>query len=265
MSFFETSDHVKLSYHITGNGRPLVLLTGFGGYQEIWTDQVAYLNKMGYAVLTYDHRNMGRSQRTAKGQTLKRLTTDLVELLTFLKISHASFIGHSMGGSVLYHLLRSNPEVVDLGMIIDQSPYMLNNQSWKYGFLNYTAENFQKETLNIPKVHETLHGIDRQILTCLTPVKIAYPFDRLANINLLREHVQLDWRQTIRTTQRKLIIFAAKKSPYYNYQFANWAAAQNDKITAVIVENCGHDIMAEIPQQFNQLVRHFLLQNHYLP
>lgn len=40
---------------------------------------------------------------------------------------------------------------------------------------------------------------------------------------------------------------------------------QNSKIDHVIVDNCGHDIMAEVPDRFNQLLRHFLLKNRYLP
>lgn len=265
MTIFKTSDNVELNFHFYDTGKPLVLITGFGGYQEVWTKQVSYLRKMGYSVLTYDHRNMGKSQRTRKGQSLERLTKDLIELLNFLKITRATFIGHSMGGSIIYNLLKVKPQIIDLAFIIDQSPYMLNTKTWSYGFMNLTLKNYPKLIPLTPKVHETLHGIDNSVMANLLPAKIANPFDRKANLDLLQEHVQLDWRKIIKISSQKLIIFAAEKSPYYPFQFANWMAKQNPQITAVIVPNCGHDIMAEIPRQFNQLLRHFLLLNHYLP
>ncbi|MCX8721753.1 MULTISPECIES: alpha/beta fold hydrolase [unclassified Lactobacillus] len=265
MSIFKTSDNVELNFHLYGTGKPLILITGFGGYQEVWTKQVSYLRKMGYSVLTYDHRNMGKSQRTAKGQSLERITKDLIELLSFLKITRSTFIGHSMGGSIIYNLLKIKPQIIDIAVIIDQSPYMLNTKSWHYGFMNFTLENYQDLTLLAPQVHETIHGIDSSVMTELLPAKIAYSFDRKANLDLLQEHVQLDWRKIIKRSSQKMIIFAAEKSPYYPFQFANWMAEQNPQITAAIVPNCGHDIMAEVPQQFNQLLRHFLLLNHYLP
>lgn len=265
MCFFKTSEDVKINYHLYGKGQPIVLVCGFGGYQEIWTDQVEYLVKMGYQVLTFDHRNMGQSEHTIHGHTLQKLTDDLVELCQYLKISRAVFIGHSMGGSVLYDLIETRPDLVALAIIVDQSPYMLNTDDWTYGFMNYTSANFLTETLKKPVVNETLHGIDFKVLKKIINVKIAHPFNRQANIDLLQEHVQLDWRGLTKATNKKLIVVAAKKSPYYNYQFSKWMSQQNSKIDHVIVDNCGHDIKAEVPDRFNQLLRHFLLKNRYLP
>ncbi|WP_254260494.1 alpha/beta fold hydrolase [Lactobacillus helveticus] len=59
-------------------------------------------------------------------------------------------------------------------------------------------------------------------------------------------------------------VIAAVKSPYYNFLFAKWMAAQNDQINMALVDNCGHDIMAEVSDRFNQILRHFSLKNRYL-
>jgi len=265
MSYYLTSDRVKLNYHVYGNGRPIVLVTGFGGYQEIWTKQVSYLLNMGYQVITYDHRNMGESEKTLNGHTLQRLTDDLIGLAKFLNISHATFIAHSMGGSVLYDLIQTKPNLVDLACIVDQTPYMLNTKDWHFGFMNYTLENYKEQSKIIPEVHETLHGLDTEVFNELNLVKTKYPFDRQSNMDLLQEHIKQDWRNIIITTTQKIVVFAAKKSPYYNYQFAEWMAKHNSRIEYAVLDDCGHDIMAEVPRRFNQLLRHFLLKNRYLP
>ena len=49
---FETSDNVKINYELTGKGKTIVLVNGFGAYQEIWSAQVPFLNNLGYQVLT---------------------------------------------------------------------------------------------------------------------------------------------------------------------------------------------------------------------
>lgn len=59
-------------------------------------------------------------------------------------------------------------------------------------------------------------------------------------------------------------VIAAVQSPYYNFLFAKWIAAQNDQINMALVDNCGHDIMEEVPDRFNQMLRHFSLKNRYL-
>ncbi|WP_308556440.1 alpha/beta hydrolase [uncultured Lactobacillus sp.] len=208
--FFKTSDDVKIAYSINGKGKPIILITGFGGYQEIWTAQKQYLLQMGYQVITYDHRNMGKSERTAKGQTLSRLTQDLIELLNFLQISQAVFVGHSMGGSVIYNLLKVKPEIIKFAIIIDQSPYMLNTSNWHYGFMNYTKDNFKQETLKVPNVKETLNGVAPQIAVEVAKAKVDYPFNRQNNIKLLQEHSSIDWRPVVMNTRIPINVVAAK-------------------------------------------------------
>ena len=41
---FKTSDNVEINYQLTGKGKTIVLVNGFGAYQEIWSAQVPFLN-----------------------------------------------------------------------------------------------------------------------------------------------------------------------------------------------------------------------------
>lgn len=261
---FETSDKIKLNYQIHGSGKPLVFVTGFGGYQEVWAAQAKYFVGMGYQVITYDHRNFGKSQRTNKGHTLQRLTDDLIELMDYLSITKAVFVGHSMGGSLLYDLIKTKPELVYLVVIVDQTPYMLNTADWPYGFMNYTKDNYRTAAKKTPQVHETLHGIDSQVAIQLNNARVEFPFSRTDNFDLLCEHIAHDWRNIVEENDVSIAVIAATQSPYYNYNFANWMHEQNNKIKIALVDNCGHDIMAEVPERFNQILRHFLLSNRYL-
>lgn len=189
---FTTSDDVKINYGITGKGKTVVLVNGFGAYQEIWSAQVPFLNKLGYQVLTYDHRNMGKSQRTEKGHNILRLTQDLYELISFLEIKQAIFMGHSMGGSIIFCLMKNHSEIIDQALIVDQSPKMLNDDSWNYGFMNYTSKNYVERCQERPRVHETYAGLDDDVYAKLMKAKKANPFDRNDNVDLLENHMSLD-------------------------------------------------------------------------
>lgn len=261
---FVTSDGIRINYQIKGTGKPIIFVTGFGGYKEVWTEQVDYFAKMGYQVITYDHRNFGQSQRTEKGHTLQRLTDDLIELVHYLDINEVAFIGHSMGSSLLYDLIKTAPELAKLVVVVDQTPYMLNTANWQYGFMNYTPNNYVEEAKKEPQVHETLNGLSDKVAFALNKARIEHPFSRADNFDLLCEHITYDWREVVNNSNVPVDVIAAVQSPYYNSDFTKWMIEANSSIKVALVDNCGHDIMAEVPDQFNQILRHFLLVNHYL-
>src|SRR5699024_12849637 len=102
---FVTNDGIKINYQIKGNGKPIIFVAGLGGYQEVWTMLVDYFTQMGYQVITYDHRNFGRSQRTKNDHTLQRLTADLIELVQCLVIKQDVFGDHPRGRSSLLNVI----------------------------------------------------------------------------------------------------------------------------------------------------------------
>ncbi|APX72344.1 alpha/beta hydrolase [Companilactobacillus allii] len=256
---FLTDDKIELDYNIYGSGKPVILIAGFGGYQEIWQLQVKYLLDMNYQVITYDHRNHGASQRTDSQLNMARLITDLHELIEFLKLDKPLLVGHSMGASVCYGYLSRYDNVAGV-MGVDQTTKMLNDSIWHYGFMDINQSNYKEKTTNV-NVHETLHGLDKRVITKLNDAKNKYPFNRVSNLPLLYDHVTKDWTKAVETSSHPVMILAAKDSPYYNSGFAKVVADLSENVTFSVMDNSGHDIMAEVPDQFNQLLRHFVLSN----
>lgn len=103
---YQTSDGVQLNYQVAGSGQPVVLIHGFGGYQQIWCLQVPELVKQGYQVISYDQRNHGASGHTPGLDSIDRLIDDLHELLVGLKVDWPFLIGHSMGAAEIYGFLK---------------------------------------------------------------------------------------------------------------------------------------------------------------
>jgi len=257
---FITSDGIALNYHDQGTGQAVVLVAGFGGYQEIWKLQVEYLLAMNCRVITFDHRNHGQSQKTTQGLTIQRLTIDLAELISYLQLTKPILIGHSMGASVCYSYL-SHYQNVKAVMAIDQSPKMLNDPQWSYGFEDITLDNFVEKTSKPNGVHETLHGLDNRVAFELNAMRSQFPFDREENLPLLFDHIKCDWRKTLLETAVPVSLVVAQQSPYFDCKFADEISENNPQVSKVVLDNCGHDIMAEIPVVFDQTLRHFIFSS----
>lgn len=260
---FQTSDGVELNYQVTGSGQPVVLIHGFGGYQQIWCLQVPELVKQGYQVVTYDQRNHGASGHTLNLDSLDRLISDLHELLEYLKLDHPFLIGHSMGAAEVYGFLNQYPDFPIQGAIaIDQSPKMLNTPRWHYGYMDITQASYRLKLREHGNVRETLNGVPKKVLDHLAPAKEMFPFVRADNLPLLYDHAKKDWRTAIKDTQVSLLLVTANQSPYFDGGFADVMVAANpDHVSHAAVDQSGHVVMAEQASQFNKIMDEFLTKN----
>ena len=77
----------------------------------MWEPQVSAFSKQ-YRVITLDLRGHGESEAVLWNFTLEDYAKDVYELLRHLNVQHATFIGLSMGGYILFTLYRLFPDMV---------------------------------------------------------------------------------------------------------------------------------------------------------
>lgn len=253
-------DGVYLDCHRYGKGQPVVLVHGFGGIQEIWVGQVSWLVDHGYEAIIYDQRNHGDSQPINGSVQVMDLVYDLHDLINQLQLKKPFLIGHSMGAGVVYGFLGYYPSFELSGaMGIDQPPKMLSNANWPYGFLDATDDNYHDNLLKKRNVHETLHGLDDRVWKQYHPAKKRKPFRIKENTGLLVSEARADWRNALKYTKTETLLLSSIQSPFFDYQFAAEMERLNPQhVHAVAVDGAGHDIQAEIPDKFNQIMGAFL-------
>jgi pimeloyl-ACP methyl ester carboxylesterase len=98
-------DDVALHVEVTcrpGPSRPPVLLvSGADSPASRWRPRlVDGLGAAGHTVIRYDHRDIGRSGKSADPYDLHRLTADAVAVLDALSITAAHVVGSSMGAMI---------------------------------------------------------------------------------------------------------------------------------------------------------------------
>lgn len=120
----------RIHYVDTGDpsARPIVLVHGFPFSHEMWSPQIASLEKE-LRVVAYDVRGHGRSDVGDGQYTLELFVDDLVGLLDHLKIQKAVLCGLSMGGYIVLRAIERNPERCLALVLCDTSSQADSNEA----------------------------------------------------------------------------------------------------------------------------------------
>lgn len=255
---FKTNDGVTLSYDDEGTGVPIVILTGIGGSRVIWAAQIPRLIAAGYRVINLDARNQGASAHTIYGRRISRHAMDVAELMDDLELDQVILLGNSLGAATFFAYLslfgeRRVRAVID----VDQSPKMVTEEGWSYGFKDLTWETFPA-LLMAPLGKSTAGPIDDAVYAQVKAASAAHPYDAAMNAPLLIDHAAQDWRDVLIHLQAPLLIVAGQESPYFNSDFAAASAGMAHNGIAKVVPHAGHVVMAEQPAAFNQILLDFL-------
>lgn len=102
-------NNMKIFYEDQGQGYPILLLHGFPLDHQMWRNQAGAL-KQHYRVITPDLAGMGQSDVPDENITLDYYADQILALLDYLHIEKAVLGGFSMGGYIVFSLLRKAPD-----------------------------------------------------------------------------------------------------------------------------------------------------------
>jgi pimeloyl-ACP methyl ester carboxylesterase len=260
VSYFVTSDKVKLSYTLQGPyGAPtIVFSTGYSGNQGTWAAQVPFFLDKGYRVLTWDYRDHGDSQTVDYGLKISRLATDLSELLGSLRLEKVILIGHSMGAMVTYSFMATHPENVVAVVTEDQPPQVLPDETWVYGRKSMTAENVEAVADAFPKTPLIAKPIEADVKRLVG--KNLKPFDFKGTKPLLMDGLGQSFLDVVANEQVPHLFLAGSASPLYDAKQADAARALQPVADsqAYIFLGCGHIPHLESAGEYNQVISDFL-------
>jgi pimeloyl-ACP methyl ester carboxylesterase len=104
-------------------GRPLILVHGFTGAKEDFTDHLDALADRGWHAVAPDQRGHGSSGRPEDeaAYTFEAFATDLLALFDVLGWERCVALGHSMGGMVVQTAILAAPERFEGLILMDTS------------------------------------------------------------------------------------------------------------------------------------------------
>ncbi|MCG2614161.1 alpha/beta hydrolase [Terrimonas sp. NA20] len=95
----------KFFYRVTGSGKPVILIHGFGETGEVWNEQAAFLSGS-YRIIIPDLPGSGRSE-AVEDMSMENLAEAVHAIIHEEDIHACPVIGHSMGGYVALALAES--------------------------------------------------------------------------------------------------------------------------------------------------------------
>lgn len=115
-----TNDGVELAAEVEGTGPGLVLVHGFGGAKEDFSDHVSTLAR-DHTVVIFDHRGHGASDQPddPAAYSLERLVADTLHVADAVGLERFRLLGHSMGGMVARKVVIAEPDRVDALIMMD--------------------------------------------------------------------------------------------------------------------------------------------------
>lgn len=105
------SGNADISYAVTGDGDPLLMVMGFSADARMWMFQTPALSQH-YRCITLDNRGTGSSPLPADPFSMEDIAADALAVLDHLGIERAHVLGISMGGAIAQHLALKAPERV---------------------------------------------------------------------------------------------------------------------------------------------------------
>ncbi|PYO96576.1 MAG: alpha/beta hydrolase [Gemmatimonadetes bacterium] len=113
---------VELAVEVRGEGLPVLFVHGFPFDRTLWRHQLATLSRA--RRIAFDLRGVGGSgvPPGGDGYSLSRYADDLVAVLDAVGVGEAVLCGLSMGGYVIFELLRRHPARVKAMILADTKP-----------------------------------------------------------------------------------------------------------------------------------------------
>jgi pimeloyl-ACP methyl ester carboxylesterase len=260
---------------VGGRGPAVLLLHGFGDTGDMWVPLVEILLK-DYTVIVPDLRGMGESSHQDGGYEKTAQARDLAGILDKLEIADVALVTHDIGNMVGYALAALYPARVTRWVVMDAplpgighwDEQLKNPKVWHFNFRGPDVERlvagrerilldrFYNELSATPASideatrshYAALYARPGAIHDALSGQFAAFAQDAIDNQGLLAKGKLL------------LPVLAIGGDHSYGAHLATEVGFAAANVRAAVIDNSGHWIMEEQPQQAIALIVPFLAE-----
>lgn len=104
---------LKISYKTAGEGKPLLILHGWGSKKEKWHEAEKILSKNGFKVIIPDLPGFGQSSAPLRAWSLDDYCDFIEEFVKSLNLGSFYLLGHSFGGALAVKCSLRFPEKIE--------------------------------------------------------------------------------------------------------------------------------------------------------
>ena len=257
----------RLHYLEAGRGAPVVLLHGLGGDSSRWKHNIEALAK-DFHVFALDEIGFGQSDKPLANYHTGMLAEFLVAFLKAANVPKASLVGNSMGAGVALYTAVHFPEVVDKIVLADGGgfrsgelvpplpPQAAQQAAHRRQIQNSVTRDETREFFRILFFNKDLvtdRMVDDQLAMRLRSAFTIARMQEAGDRGTLNE-------EQVRSVKAPTLIVWGKYDELANSAGADRLERTIPGSRKVIIDNCGHMPQIEQADEFNRIVREFLLK-----
>ena len=112
---------IDIAYNEFGRGYPLIMIMGYSGEKEFWSELLIKELSELYRVIIFDNRGIGGSTSSEKEFTVELFAEDTKNFIDALGIDKANILGWSMGTYIAQELTLRYPDKVNKMILVSAS------------------------------------------------------------------------------------------------------------------------------------------------
>ena len=271
-----TTNGVRLHYVEQGEGPLLLLLHGFPEHWYSWRHQIGPLAEAGFHVVAPDLRGYNLSEKPRGPYDIKTLTKDVRGLIRAFGERSATIVGHDWGGVIALQFPIDYPKACDR-LIVMNAPLV---RSWYWGRRNY-PNNMYALLMQVPGLAERRNWADidattAQVFRGVADDGSAFTDEDIATfaaalkqpkalssaMKYYRSIYWPDWFLTWPDRNKRITcptqFIWGKEDRAVRLPFMEEAAERVDSLQTVLIEQAGHWVQQEQPEQVTAAMLDFL-------
>lgn len=130
---------VKIAYGEIGNGKPLVLMHGWGVWSYSWTPMIAKLAE-NFRVICFDYKGFGYSDKPTQANAVGYQIEETVRVLEALGATQQplNLVAESLGTVVALAVAQRRPDLVASLVLLDAAIFPVQMPHWSMHAMIYT-------------------------------------------------------------------------------------------------------------------------------
>jgi len=269
---------IEIAYKMFGDGEPILLISGGSADKNAWDPSFISDLSSNHTVIVFDNRGVGNTTIGSRPYTIEQLANDTAGLLDALKIQNANVLGYSLGSYIAQQAAISYPEKVNRLILVASSCGGEDSMSKPAEFLQLQAEIVNKISNNV--------SISQEDNRALTTASLGEGWIRLHPESLEnvpegqgffstispeaqegQANIGLRWEATnwngvcdelAKTAKPTLVITGTDDNDYVPHENSLVIAGKVPGAWLVQIENAGHAIMDQYPDEIYKILQTFL-------
>lgn len=248
-----------LHFEVKGEGKTIVFIHGFMENSKIWRETISSFIET-HQIVTIDLAGHGKSKQSREINTIEDMADEVIEVLDYLQITSATFVGHSMGGYVNLALAEVYPHYVDKLVFVNSTslPDSKEKKEQRLKVIPTVHKNFPLFVrLSIPMLFsEELKPNLQSEMEELKSIALETSIEGVeASLKGMRDRP--DRTSVLYDADYPILIINGNKDETINVELFETVIPNKENINVVKL-NCGHVAFMEQKEEFTETLLSFI-------